>query len=197
VCADQLPFAAHPCEGSTRHRRERDCVESSFLRRRMALYGRDETPLLDPLVPTSSIRSGSRPAELPRAADAPAPPSYSRSSTSQPLGSHPEQRENFAQLHQAFGLASLSRSQWASLILFVEQRLEPLLNTFGKAKTSQVTWHLHFNLDRVRHCQQPKLLSRRDIVHHFQMRGRRTSAGIVSESEPDMALPFTDNRPNG
>jgi hypothetical protein len=67
------------------------------------------------------------------------------------LGTQTEQREYFAQVHQTFGFTSFGHGQRVALVLLVEKRPKPFLNTLGEPKSRQVTRHLNLNLNGLSH----------------------------------------------
>jgi hypothetical protein len=75
----------------------------------------------------------------------------------QALGTEAEQREQVIQVSQALGLSLLGGRQAVAAVLLIEQVAEPLLHSLGETKLRQVAWHLHFQLDGLRHIRFPFL----------------------------------------
>jgi hypothetical protein len=64
------------------------------------------------------------------------------------LRPHLEQREEVREVDEPFGFGPLVFRQWLSSILFVEQRVEPAVDTFGQAKPCHPSREVHFDMNR-------------------------------------------------
>ena len=69
------------------------------------------------------------------------------------LRAQSEKRKQIIQVGQPFGLAPFSSRQSVAGILFVEQIGQTFLHALGQSKLCQVTRHLHFQLDGLRHIR--------------------------------------------
>ena len=71
--------------------------------------------------------------------------------TLHPLGAETEQGQQVGEIHETFRLAFFGDGLRSPLVLFVQQRLEPLGDPFGQAELRQVAGHFDFELDGLRH----------------------------------------------
>jgi hypothetical protein len=67
------------------------------------------------------------------------------------LGTESEERQKLGQVHQSLSLLSFRRRERGAGILTVEQRLKPILNTWGQSESCKIVRDLQLDGDNFRH----------------------------------------------
>ena len=71
-----------------------------------------------------------------------------------PLGTQSQEGEQIGEVGKPFGFASFARGQALALVLFVQQRVKPFLDSVGQAELCEVAGQLNLELNTLLHTRK-------------------------------------------